>query len=56
MKVKSKNAAAKILGMYCDCVRQTLLACDGYECQEKDGEFMIAFREAMHALEWSLVV
>jgi hypothetical protein len=29
--------------MYSSVVRTTLTACRGYECQEKDGIFMLAF-------------
>jgi hypothetical protein len=32
--------------MFCSAVRTTLNACGGYECQEKDGIFMLAFSDA----------
>ncbi|DBA93395.1 TPA: hypothetical protein ACH3X2_003664 [Trebouxia sp. C0005] len=38
------------------CVRTTLLLCDGYECQEKDGLFMIAFDKPWAAVEWAITL
>jgi hypothetical protein len=32
--------------MFCSAVRTTLNACNGYECQEKAGIFMVAFTDA----------
>lgn len=40
------RAAKQALEMFCSAVRTTLSACRGYECQEKDGIFMLAFHEA----------
>lgn len=42
----SRRAAKQALEMFCSAVRTTLNACQGYECQEKDGIFMLAFSEA----------
>lgn len=36
------------------CVRTILLLAGGYECQEKDGIFMLAFHTPRMAIEWSL--
>jgi hypothetical protein len=46
--VESMNprAAKQALEMFCSAVRTTLNACQGYECQEKDGIFMLAFADA----------
>jgi len=38
------------------CVRTSLLLCGGYECQEKEGTFMIAFPEPKAAVEWALTL
>jgi hypothetical protein len=40
------RAAKQALEMFCSAVRTTLNACQGYECQEKDGIFMLAFADA----------
>ena len=32
MIAKNKAAAYEVMSLYCDCVRQSLLTCDGYEC------------------------
>ncbi|DBA84440.1 TPA: hypothetical protein ACH3X1_006072 [Trebouxia sp. C0004] len=48
--------AESALRHFQSCVRTTLLLCNGYECQEKDGLFMIAFAEARGAVEWSVVL
>lgn len=32
------------------------LLCRGYECQEKDGIFMIAFSDVAGAIEWACVL
>lgn len=42
----SRRAAKQALEMFCSAVRTTLNACAGYECQEKDGIFMLAFSDA----------
>jgi hypothetical protein len=36
-------------------VRATLQLCGGYECQEKGGTFMLAFKSMRLALEWGMV-
>ncbi|KAA6421082.1 MAG: serine threonine kinase [Trebouxia sp. A1-2] len=48
--------AESALRHFQSCVRTTLLLCNGYECQEKDGLFMIAFGEARGAVEWSVLL
>jgi hypothetical protein len=46
VEASSKRACKQALEMFCSAVRTTLNACQGYECQEKDGIFMLAFSEA----------
>lgn len=50
------RAAKQALEMFCSAVRTTLNACQGYECQEKDGIFMLAFADAGAALEWACLL
>ena len=49
-------AANLMLEMYNTTVRKSLLAVGGYECQELDGAFMIAFNDASDAMEWCLML
>ncbi len=44
------------LGRFKSCVRTSLLLCDGYECQEKEGTFLVAFCSPRAALEWALTL
>ena len=44
------------LGRFKSCVRTSLLLCGGYECQEKEGTFMIAFPHPRTAVEWALTL
>lgn len=46
VEAASGRAAKQALEMFCSAVRTTLNACHGYECQEKDGIFMLAFSDA----------
>eukprot|EP00803_Ostreobium_quekettii_P006136 evm.model.scf_58.8 EVM.evm.TU.scf_58.8 scf_58:69130-77261(+) len=41
------------LTLFRECVSESIMSCKGYECQEKDGTFMIAFSCPMDALDWS---
>ncbi len=45
LQLLDARAAKEALAMYCSTVRATLAACNGYECQEKDGVFTLAFYE-----------
>lgn len=45
-----------MLQQYSDVIRWTLLVAGGYECQEQEGNYMIAFDAAGAALEWALLV
>lgn len=50
------TASKEALYSFTSCIRSTLHACRGYECQEKDGIFMMAFEDIAMALEWSCVL
>eukprot|EP00803_Ostreobium_quekettii_P009241 evm.model.scf_479.8 EVM.evm.TU.scf_479.8 scf_479:49921-55992(-) len=45
--------ADEMLGLFRECVSESIMACGGYECQENDGTFMAAFCRPRDALEWS---
>ena len=51
-----KQQALIALGRFKSCVRTSLLLCGGYECQEKEGTFMIAFPQPRAAVEWALTL
>ncbi|KAK9834379.1 hypothetical protein WJX74_000198 [Apatococcus lobatus] len=48
------EAAEGARNIFNSCVRTTLLLAGGYECQEKDGIFMLAFHTPRMAIEWSV--
>ncbi|KAK9815654.1 hypothetical protein WJX72_007454 [[Myrmecia] bisecta] len=50
------KAAAIALNQFQSCVRTLLLVSSGYECQEKEGLFMIAFPEPRAAVEWAILL
>lgn len=52
----SREAAEELLQQHNDVIRWTLLVANGYECQEQQGGYMIAFADAGDALEWCLIV
>jgi hypothetical protein len=52
----NRKAAEQALSLYCDALRWLLLVGGGYECQEAEGTFMVAFPAADVALEWCLMV
>ncbi|DBA88295.1 TPA: hypothetical protein ACH3X1_016535 [Trebouxia sp. C0004] len=51
-----KQQALIALGRFKSCVRTSLLLCDGYECQEKEGTFLVAFASPTAAVEWALTL
>ncbi len=51
-----KQQALIALGRFKSCVRTSLLLCDGYECQEKEGTFLVAFASPRAAVEWALTL
>eukprot|EP00775_Hariotina_reticulata_P002698 gene2698-2998_t len=52
----NRSAAETALELYSDCMRWLLLVGGGYECQESEGTFMMAFSGADVAIEWCLMV
>jgi len=56
MLLQNQAVAEEALAMYSDAVRWLLLVAGGYECQEAEGTFMVAFASADAAIEWSLMV
>ncbi|KAG2502119.1 hypothetical protein HYH03_000611 [Edaphochlamys debaryana] len=56
MLAVNRDLSLDVMASYNDCVRRSLLACNGYECQEQEGNYMIAFAQPAEALEWCLMV
>ena len=56
MVARHEAASNRMLKIYNEIVRKSLLALGGYECQELDGAFMIAFNDTGDAMEWSLML
>lgn len=55
LEASSGRAAKQALEMFNSAVRTTLSACRGYECQEKDGIFMLAFHDTGERRECRLL-
>ena len=55
---QAANDAATELALthYRDCIRSCLNSSSGYECQEADGDFMLAFANNNDAVIFSLMV
>ena len=49
------DAARSALCKFKSCLRTTLRLSNGYECQEKDGVFMLAFAKPKQAAEWAIL-
>ena len=56
MQEQNVAAAEQALGIYREYVRRCLAQRGGYECQEADGEFMLAFAFPMQAVQFCLSV
>ncbi|KAK9802596.1 hypothetical protein WJX73_010556 [Symbiochloris irregularis] len=56
MKEANNMATEHALSMYRDQVRRCLSRMQGYECQEADGEFMLAFTQPLLAVQFCLLV
>eukprot|EP00798_Chlamydomonas_sp_ICE-L_P026740 gene26740-4306_t len=56
MVESNRELAPKVLSLYSTIIRRSLLATGGYECQEQQGSYMIAFHSSTDALEWCLMV
>jgi hypothetical protein len=50
------DAANSALLIYLACVRKLLRRFNGYECQEADGSFMLAFKTPTDAILFCLMV
>ena len=53
---KDSDAANTALQIYLACIRKLLRSFDGYECQEADGSFMLAFKDPIDAVLFCLTV
>ena len=53
---KDSDAANTALQIYLACIRKLLRSFDGYECQEADGSFMLAFKDPVDAVLFCLTV
>ena len=49
------EAAKAALIKFKSCLRTVLRLTNGYECQEKDGVFMLAFEDPKEAAEWAIL-
>ncbi|KAK9818038.1 hypothetical protein WJX72_006076 [[Myrmecia] bisecta] len=56
MQTLSETASEHALTLYRDCVRRLLRSKNGYECQEAEGSFMLAFGRPMDAVQFCLLV
>ena len=56
MQDKDSDAANTALQIYLACIRKLLRSFDGYECQEADGSFMLAFKDPIDAVLFCLTV
>ena len=56
MQDKNVDAANSALLIYLACVRKLLRRFGGYECQEADGSFMLAFKNPTDAILFCLMV
>ncbi|KXZ45802.1 hypothetical protein GPECTOR_50g596 [Gonium pectorale] len=56
MTAVNRDLSLDVMAAYNDCVRRSLIACNGYECQEQEGNYMIAFARPSEALEWCLML
>ena len=57
VQAQNKAAAEQAVAIFRDQVGRTLLANEGYECQESsEGAFMLAFAHPMQALTFCLMV
>lgn len=55
MQGTSAHATEQALDQYRTIVRHCLACMHGYECQEADGEFMLAFHCGAHAANFCLM-
>ena len=48
--------AQRVRARYKSCVRTTLRLAKGYECQDLNGVFMLAFTNASDAVRWAVLL
>ena len=56
LQAQSDIAVDHAMTLYRDVVRRLLKVTQGYECQEADGNFMLAFHQPVKALQFCLLV
>ena len=56
MQERDIDAANSALLIYLACTRKLLRLFNGYECQEADGSFMLAFKAPIDSLLFCLMV
>ena len=56
LQAQSDTAVDHAMTLYRDVVRRLLKVTKGYECQEADGNFMLAFHQPVKALHFCLLV
>ena len=56
LQAQSDIAVEHAMTLYRDVVRRLLKVTQGYECQEADGNFMLAFHQPVKALQFCLLV
>lgn len=54
--LQASVASATAVALYCSCVRRLLKKTKGYECQEADSTFMLAFEAPADAAQFCLLV
>ena len=56
VQAQSDVAAEHALTLYRDVIRRLLRVTEGYECQEAEGTFMLAFHDPVKAVQFCLMV
>ena len=56
LQASNLMAADQALTLYTDVVRRLLRVTEGYECQEAEGQFMLAFHQSIHAAQFCMMV
>lgn len=56
LQAESDVAAEHAMTLYRDVIRRLLRTTQGYECQEAEGNFMLAFHKPITAVQFCLLV
>lgn len=56
LQAQGDVAAEHAMTLYRDVIRRLLRTTDGYECQEAEGSFMLAFHKPTKAVQFCLLV